>query len=116
MLYEGPARCTGAGRQRLGRPRVTGCRPSVAVFPHGTPAPATWPRGRVLKCLRGVYGHRMRATPETILQLRHADEDDVEAALAGSYVEDVLASVERAALLEFYNRMLDRAIGARDDD
>lgn len=48
-------------------------------------------------------------------QLRGATEDDVEAALAGSYVEDVLADTERAALLEFYNRMLDRFTGERDD-
>ncbi len=47
--------------------------------------------------------------------LRHADEDDVEAAIAGSYVEDELAATDRAVLLEFWNRMLDRFLGARDD-
>ena len=50
-----------------------------------------------------------------IEQMRHATEDDVEAALKGSYVEDTFAAVERAALLEFWNRMLDRFAGARDD-
>ena len=50
-----------------------------------------------------------------IERLREADEDDVEAALAGSYVEDVFAGTERAALLEFYHRMLDRFVGPRED-
>jgi len=48
-------------------------------------------------------------------QLREATEDDVEAALAGSYVEEPLAGIERAALLEFFQRMLDRFAGERDD-
>lgn len=47
--------------------------------------------------------------------MREATEDDVEAALAGSYVEEDLAGVDRAALLEFWNRMLDRFVGVRDD-
>ena len=47
--------------------------------------------------------------------LRNATEDDVAAALDGSYVETDLAHVEPAALLEFWNRMLDRFIGERDD-
>ena len=57
------------------------------------------------------------ALPESGLtaHLRSLDEDDVEAALAGSYVEEYFALVERAALLELYNRMLDRVIGTPDD-
>ena len=47
--------------------------------------------------------------------LRNATEGDVQAALAGSYVQDECADVEPAALLEFWNRMLDRLIGERDD-
>ncbi|HSQ95421.1 MAG TPA: hypothetical protein VLM18_04880 [Croceibacterium sp.] len=47
--------------------------------------------------------------------LRNATEDDVEAALAASYVKDVCGHIEPAALLEFWNRMLDRFIGVRDD-
>lgn len=47
--------------------------------------------------------------------LRNATEGDVEAALAGSYVQDICGHVERAALLEFWNRMLDRFIGERGD-
>jgi len=37
--------------------------------------------------------------------LRSATEDDVAAALKGSYVEDMSGNVERAALLEFSNRI-----------
>jgi hypothetical protein len=48
-------------------------------------------------------------------QMRNATEDDVEAALSGSYVEEALAGTERAALLEFFQRMLDRFVGPRDD-
>lgn len=48
-------------------------------------------------------------------RLREATEDDVEAALKGSYVEEVCAGTEPAALLEFWNRMLDRFIGERED-
>jgi hypothetical protein len=48
-------------------------------------------------------------------QLCNATEDDVEAALAGSYVEEDLGSIEPAALLEFWNRMIDRFIGERED-
>lgn len=48
-------------------------------------------------------------------RLREATEDDVELALANSYVEETFAGVERAALLEFFNRMLDRFIGEPDD-
>ena len=47
--------------------------------------------------------------------LRNATEDDVQAALAGSYVEDICGNVEPAALLDFWDRMLDRLIGKRDD-
>lgn len=47
--------------------------------------------------------------------LRNATEDDVQAALAGSYVEDVLGHVGPAALLKFWNRMLGRLIGERGD-
>lgn len=49
-------------------------------------------------------------------RLREATEDDAEAALRGSYVEDTFAGTERAALLEFWNRMLDRFCGARGED
>jgi hypothetical protein len=47
--------------------------------------------------------------------LRNAAGDDVEAALKGSYVVDVCGNVEAAALLEFWNRMLDRFAGERGD-
>ena len=47
--------------------------------------------------------------------LRNATEDDVQAALAGSYIEDIRGNVEPAALLEFWHRMLDRFLGERDD-
>lgn len=57
----------------------------------------------------------MQATPETIQKLRQADEDDVAAAIAGSYVEDTFADTEHAALLEFFNLMLERGLGERDD-
>lgn len=50
-----------------------------------------------------------------IERLRAATEDDVEAALRGSYVEDDFAGVERAKLLELWNRMLDVMISPRDD-
>jgi hypothetical protein len=50
-----------------------------------------------------------------IEQMRHASEDDVEAALAGSYVEATFAGTERAALLEFFQRMIDRIAGEPDD-
>ena len=43
--------------------------------------------------------------------LRNATEDDVQAALAGSCVQDLCADVEPAALLELWNRMLDRFLG-----
>jgi len=48
-------------------------------------------------------------------RLREATEDDVEAALTGSYVEEQLAGIERAALLEYFNRMVDLIVGPRDD-
>lgn len=51
----------------------------------------------------------------TTKRMREADEDDVEAALSGSYVEDVFAGTERAALLAFFQRMIDRFAGERDD-
>jgi hypothetical protein len=50
-----------------------------------------------------------------IEQMRNATEDDVTAALKGSYVEDICGATEPAALLEFFQRMLDRFVGARDD-
>jgi hypothetical protein len=50
-----------------------------------------------------------------IEQMRNATEDDVEAALAGSYVEEAFTGTERAALLEFFQRMIDRFAGVRDD-
>jgi len=43
--------------------------------------------------------------------LRAATEDHVTAALKDSYVEDKLSGIEPAALLEFYNRMLDEVLG-----
>jgi hypothetical protein len=46
--------------------------------------------------------------------LRNATEDDVQAALTGNYVEDICGNVEPAALLEFWNRLLDRLPGERD--
>ena len=48
-------------------------------------------------------------------RLRSLDEDDVIAALDGSYVEDTLDGIAPVCLLEFYNRMLDRVIGEPDD-
>lgn len=48
-------------------------------------------------------------------RLRQLDEDDVIAALENSYVEDTLDGIAPVALLEFYNRMLDRVIGEPDD-
>ena len=48
-------------------------------------------------------------------RLRSLDEDDVIAALDSSYVEDVLDGIAPVALLEFYNRMLDRVLGEPDD-
>lgn len=50
-----------------------------------------------------------------IERLRNATEDDVEAAMCDSYVEKELGGVERAALLEFWNCMLDRFLGARGE-
>lgn len=47
--------------------------------------------------------------------LRNATGNDVEAALKDSYVEDVCGNAEAAALLDFWNRMLDRFAGERDD-
>jgi hypothetical protein len=44
--------------------------------------------------------------------LRNATEEETEAALAGSYVQDICGNVEPAALLEFWNRMLDRFMGS----
>lgn len=44
-------------------------------------------------------------------QLRSATEEDVERALAGSYVEDVLQGIAPDVLLEFWERMLDQRIG-----
>jgi hypothetical protein len=48
-------------------------------------------------------------------RLRSLTEDDVIAALGNSYVEDTLDGIAPVALLEFYNRMLDRVIGEPDD-
>ena len=53
--------------------------------------------------------------PDPIAKLRNATEDDVTAALAGSYIEDTCAGTEPAALIEFWNRMLDSFIGERVD-
>ena len=50
-----------------------------------------------------------------ITRLRQADEDDVEAALADSYVADALQGIAPDVLLEFFKRMLDRLIGPEDD-
>jgi hypothetical protein len=47
--------------------------------------------------------------------LREATEDDVEAALADSYVEADLAGIDQAKLLEFWNRMIDQFVGPIDD-
>jgi hypothetical protein len=54
-------------------------------------------------------------TGTDLSHLRNATEDDVQAALKGSYIEDECAGTHPAALLEFWNRMLDRFIGERDD-
>lgn len=48
-------------------------------------------------------------------RFRSLDEDDVIAALENSYVEDVLDGIAPVALLEFWNRMLDRVIGEPED-
>ena len=48
-------------------------------------------------------------------RLCSATEDDVQAALAGGYVEDICGKMAPAALLEFRHRMLDRLVGERDD-
>jgi len=61
------------------------------------------------------YRKRLKERADAFAALRNATEDDVEAALKGSYIEDVCGNVEPAALLEFWNRMLDRFIGERDD-
>lgn len=60
------------------------------------------------------WGLAFEEAPD-LAALREVDEDDVEAALAGSYVEDVLAKVERAALLDFFKGMIDRKLGEVDD-
>lgn len=51
---------------------------------------------------------------ELIEQLRAADEDTVEAALEGSYVDDVFESVAPDALVEFFQRMIDVLVEPRD--
>lgn len=56
-----------------------------------------------------------RIEPALTERLRNLDEDDVIAALENSYVEDTLDGIAPVALLEFYNRMLDRVIGEPDD-
>ena len=48
-------------------------------------------------------------------RLCEATEDDVEAALRGSYVEDDFAGVDRAKLLEFHHRMVRQMLGDVDD-
>jgi hypothetical protein len=55
----------------------------------------------------------MTTAPETD-RLRSATEDDVSEALRGSYVAEI-GEVGHDKLLEFYNRMLDRFLGERDD-
>ena len=52
---------------------------------------------------------------DLVQRLREGTEDDVEAALADSYVEDELAGVDRAALLEFFNCMVCQMVGEPDD-
>jgi hypothetical protein len=61
------------------------------------------------------FKQRQKARADAFMALRNATEDDVAVALKGSYVADVCGNVEPAALLEFWNRMLDRFIGERDD-
>jgi len=53
--------------------------------------------------------------PELVQTLRGLTEDDVIEALESSYVAEVFDGIVPVALLEFYNRMLDRAIGVPDD-
>ena len=48
-------------------------------------------------------------------RLREADEETVEVALSGSYVQDVFRLTERAALLEFFNLMVNELLGEPDD-
>lgn len=48
-------------------------------------------------------------------RLREANEDDVAAALACSYVAE-LGEIEPVKLLEFFNCMLDRLVGPRGED
>lgn len=51
-----------------------------------------------------------------IADLRAVTEDDVETALTDCYVCEDFAGVERAALLEFYHRVLDVIVGPRGED
>lgn len=48
-------------------------------------------------------------------RLRALDEDDVIAALENSYVEDVFDGIAPVAIVELWNRLLDRVIGPPDD-
>lgn len=47
-------------------------------------------------------------------RLRNATEDDVIAALEGSYVEDVLHGIAPDVLLEFFYRMIGVIVGEEE--
>lgn len=54
-------------------------------------------------------------TQDAIVQrLRAASAEDVSAAIAGSYVEE-LAAIDESKLLEFFQRMLDKLVEPRGD-
>lgn len=52
---------------------------------------------------------------DEINRLRNATEDDVIAAIEGSYVEDVLDGIAPDVLLEFWGLMLNHMSGNQDD-
>ena len=62
-----------------------------------------------------MSGELIGTSDALVASLREADEDDVEAALADSYVADALQGIAPDVLLEFFRRMLDRLIGPEDD-
>ena len=71
---------------------------------------------RLFRCLSDNYGVLLHdpATGATA-SIDAPEAAPVEAALKDSYVEDVCGNAEAAALLDFWNRMLDRFAGERDD-
>lgn len=74
-----------------------------------------WAAPRQGTCSGGSRGGFSLGSSPRPRDLRDATEDDVIAALEGSYVGDVLQGIAPDVLLEFWGLMLNHMCGEQDD-